>query len=132
MQRNNPLTLVVVLVALLATAGPARAETPLLQDLERERATFLRVALDAERTAEDRAAWRAGTLRRLADMERIVLRDDGLSSSDPVVRRAVARYDLTFLVHSAVEQDRTVLDHWLAQLGLTTDAVLAAEPGRAP
>ena len=71
--------------------------------------------------------------RRLADMERIVLCDDGLvGNTGPVVRRAFASYDLTFLAHAAAEQDRSMLDLWLEQVGLTTDAVMNAKSGRRP
>ena len=119
-------------VALSATGDPALAGgVELLEGLERERAALIAVLLDPERTAADRERYERATKRRLADMERIVLRDDGLlGKSGPMVRRAFARYELTFLAHAAAERGRTILDLWLEQVGLTTDAVLNAQPGR--
>ena len=119
-----------VSAAMLLTGGPTIAgDAALLKDLERERAALL----DPERTAAERERYVRAAARRLADMERIVLRDDGLvGNTGPVVRRAFASYDLTFLAHAAAEQDRSMLDLWLEQVGLTTDAVMNALPGRRP
>ena len=116
----------------LVTGGPAMAgDAALLKDLERERAALLGVLLDPERTAAERERYVRAAARRLADMERIVLRDDDLlGNTGSVVRRAFASYDLTFLAHAAAEQDRSMLDWWLEQVGLTTDAVMNAAPGR--
>ena len=55
-----------------------------------------------------------------------------LGNTGPVVRRAFASYDLTFLTHAAAEQERSMLDLWLEQVGLTTDAVMNAKSGRRP
>ena len=120
--------------AMLLTGGPAMAgDAALLKDLERERAALLDALLDPERTAAERERYVRAAARRLADMERIVLRDDGLvGNTGPVVRRAFASYDLTFLAHAAAEQDRSMLDLWLEQVGLTTDAVMNAKSGRRP
>ena len=127
-------TLAGVWVVMLATGGPAMAgDVALLKDLERERAELLGALLDPERTATDRERYVRATARRLANMERIVLRDDDLlGNTGPVVRRAFASYDLTFLAHAAAEQERSMLDLWLERVGLTTDAVMNAQPGRRP
>ena len=127
-------TLASVSAVMLLTGGPTMAgDAALLKDLERERAALLHVLLDPERTAAERERYVRAAALRLADMERIVLRDDGLvGNTGPVVRRAFASYDLTFLAHAAAEQDRSMLDLWLEQVGLTTEIVMNARPGRRP
>ena len=123
-----------VWAASLVFGGPALAgDASLLEDLERERAALLGVLLDPERTPAERERYVRAAAGRLADMERIVPRDDGLlGNTGPVVRRAFKDYDLTFLVHASAEQGRIMLDLWLEKVGLTTDAVMKARPGRRP
>lgn len=118
----------------LGAVSPANAgDTSLLKDLERERAALLGVLLDPDRTAVQREEYVRAAAPRLADMERIVLRDDQLvGDSSPVVRRAFMDYELTFLVHASAERERSMLELWLARLGLSSDAVMSAKPGRRP
>ena len=120
--------------AMFSAGSPAMADDiVLLKDLERERAALLAALLDPERTAQERERYVRANGRRLADMERILLRDDALiGNTSPVVRRAFADYDLTFLTHAAAEQDRSMLDLWLDKVGLSTDVVMNARPGRRP
>ena len=47
-----------------------------------------------------------------------------------MVRRAFQNYDLTFLASAAAEFDLAIIDNWLAQLGLTTQSLMATEVGR--
>jgi hypothetical protein len=113
----------------LPVTGPAAAGP--LENLERERAILLRTLLDPDLDLESRARKAAASERRLVDLERMVLRDDSLSRSpSAAAARAFADYDLTFLVHAAVEGNRPVLDHWLSRLGLSSSALLAARAGR--
>ncbi len=113
----------------IAVAAPARAGT--LANMERERAQLIDAMLDAEITPADRQARVETAQRRLIDLERMVLRDDGLvGRNTPHVRRAFANYDLTFLVHASAEKNLTVADAWLEQLGISTQSLLAAKVGR--
>ena len=53
----------------------------------------------------------------VVDLERMVLRDKSLpGKSTPVVRKAFENYDLTFLVHASVENDRALKDQWLDEV----------------
>ena len=126
--------LAAVWTTLLLFGGLAFAsDASLLEDLERERAALLGALLDSERTPAERERYVRAATRRLADMERIVLRDDRLlGDTAPVVRRAFRDYDLTFLVHASAEQERSMLDLWMEKVGLTSDAVMNARPGRRP
>ena len=116
------------LVAALAAAGGAQAGS--LENLERERALLVQTMLDPALNAEERAAKIGSAQHRLVDLERMVLRDVRLRGKNtPVVRRAFQDYDLTFLVHAAVERERGLVDHWLDELGVSSEAVMAARKG---
>jgi hypothetical protein len=122
----------IVLAPLLIIAfswGAAQAST--LETLERERAQTIAIILDPTLEPSERAAKLETARLRLVDLERMVLRDDEImKSAKPIVRRAFADYDLTFLVHASVEKDRALSDHWLSEIGVTTDHVLGARIGR--
>ena len=103
-----------------------------LENLERERAALIGTLMDAELTPAERARRIEQAKRRLIDMERMVIRDDRLVGSRAyLVKNAFANYDLTFLINASVEHRRHVADHWLAQLGIDTRAVLTADSGSA-
>jgi len=116
--------------ALLCTMAPL-AWGGSLENLERERAILLDTALDPKLTPAEREARLQTSSRRLVDLERMVLRDDDLvGRNTPLVRKAFTNYDLTFLVHAAVEKELAVLDLWLDQVGVSTDSLLATRTGR--
>jgi hypothetical protein len=101
----------VAALALTAVIGSfaVQAEAGTVENMERERAILIETL-------------------RAADLE---LRDDSLAGRNtPTVRRAFANYDLTFMVHSASEQQVSVIDIWLGQLGLTTQSLMSASRGR--
>lgn len=103
----------------------------LLEDLERERAAMVDTVISADLSVDQRGTQIDLSLRRLADIERMVLRDDSISSENTaVVRRAFSNYDLTFLVHASAETKTHITDHWLEQVGLSTDSLLATTQGR--
>jgi len=114
---------------LLAAAGAAGAGT--LENLERERALLVDVLLDPELDAAQRAQRINKAQHRLVDLERMALRDKSLRGKNtPVVRKAFERYDLTFLVHASVENERSVTDQWLDEVGISTDSLMTARKGR--
>ena len=104
---------------------PAMAGT--VENLERERAILIDTFLNPEMTPAERQTRIATSKHRLLDLERMVLRDDGLiGRATPTVKRAFANYDLTFLIHASAEKDMSVTDNWLAQMDITTQAVMSA------
>ena len=118
-----------------ATAVTAILSAPTLagslENMERERAIMLETLLSGDIAGEERQARRSVSKSRLIDLERMVLRDKTLlGKNTPMVRAAFANYDLTFLVHAAAEKNRTVMDHWLSEMGVSTQTVMAARPGR--
>lgn len=118
-----------VAMAASLTALPASAGT--LENMERERSMLISTILNPDLGPEKRQEKISVAKHRLVDLERMVLRDEGLrGDTSPVVRRAFADYDLTFLVHASVESGTTVADQWLSRLGLTTSAIKNADVGR--
>jgi hypothetical protein len=110
-------------------AGTAAAGT--LENLERERAIMLSTLLTTDLTPAQRQEKLAISNGRLIDLERMVLRDRTLiGKTSPAVRAAFGNYDLTFLVHAATERDRALADHWLEQVGVSTQSLMNARVGR--
>jgi hypothetical protein len=102
-----------------------------LENMERERAFLIKTLLDPVISPPERFEKIETSRFRLIDMERMVLRDDELiGRNTPTVRRAFRNYDLTFLIHAAAENNTTILEGWLTQLGVTTEAVRSARIGR--
>jgi hypothetical protein len=113
----------------LAAVQTARAGT--LENMERERALLLETLLSADMSVEDRQKSIGLSRTRLVDLERMVLRDKSLEGRNtPRVRAAFENYDLTFLVHASTEKNRSLMDHWLAEIGVSTQTLMNARAGR--
>ena len=113
----------------LALASPAAAGT--LENLERERAILLETLLSGDIGVEERQSRIAMSRTRLIDLERMVLRDSDLvGKNTPLVQSAFENYDLTFLVHASVENRRSLADHWLGEIGVSTQTLSNARMGR--
>ncbi|MEG3766414.1 hypothetical protein [Alteromonas sp. 14N.309.X.WAT.G.H12] len=91
-----------------------------LENLERERATYLHLLANSALSADERLRQSKQTYRRMVDMERMVLRDERITQSDaPMVKNAFSHYELTFLAHASAESQRTPYSHWLFTLNIT-------------
>ncbi|MCP5366843.1 MAG: hypothetical protein H6907_03245 [Hyphomicrobiales bacterium] len=122
-------TALVAAALVTAAALPARAGT--IENLERERAILLETLLAADMVPQDRNTKVAVSKGRLIDLERMVIRDKSLAGRNtPHVRAAFESYDLTFLVHAATEKNLTLLDHWLEEVGVSTQSLMNARVGR--
>jgi hypothetical protein len=129
MKRTRKLTLAIATVACMAAAVVAQAGT--LENLERERAIMIETLLDPSYSAIERQEKIALSQNRLIDLERMAIRDKSLSGKNtPVVKKAFENYDLTFLVHASVEKNLSLMDHWLNQIGISTQRVMDARVGR--
>ena len=128
MSKLLPLTLSAFVTAAAITA-PAAAGT--LENMERERAIAIDTMLSADLSPLEREEQVAVTRTRLVDLERMVMRDESLKGkSTPAVRNAFENYDLSFLAHASVERNRTMIDHWLEQVGISTNTLMSARLGR--
>lgn len=110
------------------SSGMAIADS--LENLERERAILIEAMLNPELSPAERQQRIESEKRRLVDLERMVLRDDALKGKNtPVVRKAFANYDLTFLVHASTEKKLSLMDNWLEQVGVSTQSLMSARKG---
>jgi len=101
-----------------------------LKNLERERSSLIALLLDSSMSAEQRNLKISSKTRRLVDLERMVLRDSRLEgNTHTLVRRAFKDYDMTFLAHASVEQNKYVTGHWFDLVGLSNAAILKAKRG---
>ena len=120
-----------VAAAICAATRGAATQAGTIENLERERSIALETLLSADLTPGEREERIGLSKARLVDLERLVLRDEGLrGKSTPTVRAAFENYDLTFLVHASIERNRTVVDHWMEQVGVSTGTLMAARAGR--
>jgi len=114
---------------LIGLAAPASAGT--LENMERERAIMIETMLSGDIDNNQRQGRLDIARTRLLDLERMVLRDKSLlGKNQPLVRAAFDNYDLTFVVHASVENNRSLADHWLSEIGLSTQAIMNARSGR--
>ena len=126
-----PKKLIAAAALILAAGISVPTQAGSLENMERERALLLNSMLTSELTPEKRQAKVEISRNRLIDLERLVLRDKSLmGKSTPSVRAAYENYDLTFLVHASTEHNRTLLDHWLNQVGVSTESLMNARIGR--
>lgn len=125
------ITRAVTLIWLVAFSASAQSDALFsLKNLERERASFLATMTDASLTTEQRHKKQQSIYRRMADIERMVLRDDRIASSDKfMVQKAFENYDLTFLVHASAEHKVQPLTQWLNTLGLDANSIQQSTSG---
>jgi hypothetical protein len=122
------ITLVLATIASLLSAPSFANSLFSLENLERERAALLSAQLDSSLDLNQRQQKVQNIYRRLVDIERMVLRDDRVTSShSSLAQNAFNKYELTFLVHSSAEKSLPPMSHWMSELQLTTDNILSAK-----
>ena len=127
--KMNPSILVVAAIVLSVASGNVSAGS--LENLERERAAMIETILDGGIKNSDRQKKIEISRTQLIDLERMVLRDQSLKGKNTrAVQMAFKNYDLTFLVHASLEKGKSVSDHWLGEVGLTTASLMNARMGR--
>ena len=127
--KNTIHSALLAVVVTIGVTGSAFAGT--IENLERERAILIETFFSPTLSAGERNEKEAVAKHRLVDLERMVLRDSSLAGKNtPAVSKAFSNYDLTFLVHASIEKEKFILDHWLEQLGITTQSVMTARVGR--
>ena len=68
--------------------------------------------------------------RQLADMERMVLRDERLLNSDSkIIKRAFGNYDMTFLVHAGAEKEVSAMQQWMLSTNLSNAQIMDTTAG---
>ncbi len=126
------LTLALASAALLMLTAATATENTLvsLQSLERERAALLQILTSDNYSIDKRYLKAENIVRRLADIERMVLRDDRIVGNDSImVKKAFERYELSFLIHASAESKKLPIAHWLTELNFTRDSLLNSSVG---
>lgn len=101
-----------------------------LKNLERERATLISDFLSTKLDGQKKQQRLQQRQRQLADMERMVLRDERLlSTKSSMVENAFKEYEKTFLVHAGAEQQISAMNQWLNSVNVTNENVLSAKAG---
>lgn len=122
MRHARPSLAAAALLLAAVLAGSAEADT--LASLERERAHLVAVLTDPGLEPGLRQQKIDTIAGRLRDLERLVLRDDGLlGRATPEVRQAFARYELTFLLHAAAERGVSLAELWFGEVGLSSESL---------
>ena len=125
----KPFTLAVATIVLSFASANVSAGS--LQNLERERAAMIETLLDSGIKNSERQRKIEISRSQLIDLERMVLRDQSLKGKNTrAIQMAFKNYDLTFLVHASIEKGKSVSDHWLGEVGLTTASLMNARMGR--
>ena len=131
MKRFITITSAVAIFWLTSFSAAAQSDALFsLKNLERERASLLATLTDASMSTEQRHKKQQSSYRRMADIERMVLRDDRVANSDKfLVQQAFANYDLTFLVHASAEHKVQPLTLWLNTLGINANSIEQSTAG---
>jgi hypothetical protein len=124
------ITFIIATIASLLSLQVSANSLFSLENLERERAALLSAQLDSSLDLDERQQKVQNIYRRLVDIERMVLRDDRVTSSNSqLAQNAFDKYELTFLVHSSAEKSQPPLSHWMSEIHLSSDNILSAKAG---
>ena len=124
--------LLAITVVILSITSAQAKPNPLfsLENLERERAAFLETLTAKKLTSHQREQQSNHMIKRLIDMERMVLRDDRVAMSHSVMaKNAFQHYELTFLVHASSETQKAPIAHWLHTLKITQSSIYNSTSG---
>ena len=123
------LSLIIPFITAIVCGSAANAGT--LENMERERAILIETYLSFDLNEKQRTQRLTISKKRLTDLERLVLRDKSLLGSNRgMVRSAFNNYDLSFLLHASLEKNRTVFEHWLQEIGVSSSSLMKARLGR--
>ncbi|MFT7005658.1 MAG: hypothetical protein ACJAXJ_000157 [Colwellia sp.] len=101
-----------------------------LENLERQRAALLDNLTTKKLTTYQREQETKQLIKRLVDLERMVLRDDRIAASNSIMaKNAFEHYELTFLVHAGSESKKSPMAHWLYSLKITDDSIFKSRAG---
>ncbi len=101
-----------------------------LENLERQRAVLLDNLTTIKLSTYQREQQTNKLIKRLVDMERMVLRDDRIAASNSIMaKKAFQNYDLTFLVHAGSESKKSPMAHWLHSLNITSQSIAKSRAG---
>jgi len=102
-----------------------------IEILERERAKILNLVLDKSISIGERKKRIEQRQMRLLDLERITINSKNINKNPSYQTiKAFENFDLTFLVHSSLENNKSLSVMWFEKLGLTTDNLMNTRVSR--
>ena len=138
-QKKNDLFFMFTLVLMVflstsfsVSANSAKYDKDLfsLKNLERERAALIATFLNNNLSLEQKHSKLTQQQRQLADVERMVLRDERLlSHQSNMVKRAFNDYETTFLVHAGAETELNAMNQWLLQVNVSNQSIFETTAG---
>ncbi|MCJ8293950.1 MAG: hypothetical protein MJK15_06040 [Colwellia sp.] len=101
-----------------------------LENLERQRAVLLNNLTTKQLNAYQREQQTKRLIKRLVDLERMVLRDDRIAASNSIMaKNAFQHYELTFLIHAGSESKKSPIAQWLHSLKITDESITKSSSG---
>jgi len=101
-----------------------------LENLERQRAVLLDNLTTPNLATYQREQNTNKLIKRLVDMERMVLRDERIATSNSIMAtNAFQNYELTFLIHAGSESQKSPIAHWLYTLKITEKSIEKSKAG---
>lgn len=102
-----------------------------IDNLERERSRVLSHILNKDISISERKQLIKKSKMRLLDLERMVINDRNISNNpDYNTRKAFDNFELTFLVHTSLEREKSISITWLESIGLTTNNLMSTRVSR--
>ena len=99
--------------------------------LERERAKILNLILDKNISISERKKKIEQLQMRLLDLERMTINSKNINKNPShQTIKAFENFDLTFLVHSSLENSKSLTVMWFEKLGFTTDNLMNTRVSR--
>jgi hypothetical protein len=107
-------------ILLLSTFfNPAFASS--IENMERTRASFIKVMLDSNLNLEKKELELKNLKLKLLDKERIVINDKKIiQNPSRYTIKAFEEFELSFLVHASIDNNIDVPSHWFNEIGMTT------------
>ena len=102
-----------------------------IETLERERAKILNLVLNKSISISERKKKIEQTQMKLLDLERITINSKNINKNPSYQTiKAFENFDLTFLVHSSLENNKSLSVMWFEKLGLTTENLMNTRVSR--
>ena len=119
------------LTVLLSLTICSYAKANSIEILERERAKMLNLVLDKSISIGERKKRIEQLQMRLLDLERMTINGKNINKNPSYQTiKAFENFDLTFLVHSSLENNKSLSVMWLEKLGFTTDNLMNTRVSR--
>jgi len=127
---SKTLAIATLILSMTSTVNAKPNSLFTLENLERQRAALLDNLTTKQLNVYQREQETKNLIKRLVDLERMVLRDDRISASNSIMaKNAFQSYELTFLVHAGSESKKLPIAHWLYSLKITDESIAKSKLG---